>query len=77
MNPKFSIDYSIIRVMVDEHNTAVTIQDDFTGEIFTGWAACNPKDEFNLSLGVAIAEKRAIRKMVDASLDDDITNLSC
>lgn len=77
MNPKFSIDYSIIKVETHSNITAVTIQDDFTGEIFTGWAACNPKDEFDLSLGVAIAEKRAIRKMVDASLDDDIANLSC
>lgn len=77
MTPKFSIDYSIIRVMVDEHNTAVTIQDNATGEIFTGWAACAPDDEFDLSLGTALAEKRAIRKMVDTSLDDDIEALSC
>ena len=77
MNPKFSIDYSIIKVETYNNITAVTIQDDFTGEIFTGWAACAPDDEFDLSLGVAIAEKRAIRKMVDTSIDDDICNLSC
>lgn len=76
MTPKFSIDYSIVRVMVDDNITGVTIQDNFTGEIFTGRAACAPDDKFDLPLGVAIAELRAIRKMTAAFIDDDIQNLS-
>ena len=58
MNIQPYLDYSII-------NT--------TGEIFTGQTTCNPRDAFDVSLGVTIAEKRAI----NASLDDDISNLAC
>ena len=70
MNTKPYLDYSIIKV-------EVTIKDNTTGEIFTGQTVCNPRDAFDVSLGVTIAEKRAIRKMIDASLDDDISNLTC
>lgn len=70
MNTQPYLDYSIIKV-------EVTIQDNTTGEIFTGQTICNPRDAFDVSLGVTIAEKRAIRKMIDASLDDDIYNLAC
>ena len=70
MNTQPYLDYSIIKV-------EVTIEDNTTGEIFTGQMTCNPRDAFDISLGVTIAEKRAIRKMIDASLDDDISNLAC
>ena len=70
MNSQLYLDYSIIKV-------EITIEDNTTGKIFTGQTACNPRDAFDLSLGVEIAEKRAVRKMIDASLDDDISNLSC
>lgn len=70
MNTQPYLDYSIIKV-------EVTIKDNTTGEIFTGQTICNPRDAFDVSLGVTIAEKRAIRKMIDASLDDDISNLAC
>lgn len=76
MTPKFSIDYSIIKVEVNGKITSVTIEDNSTGEIFTGWTACNPKDKFELPMGVAIAERRAIRKMTAASIDDDIQMLT-
>lgn len=69
MNSQPYLDYSIIKV-------EITIEDNTTGEIFTGQTVCNPRDAFDLSLGVTIAEKRAIRKMIDASLDDDISNLA-
>ena len=69
MNTQPYFDYSIIKV-------EVTIKDNTTGEIFTGHTACNPRDAFDLSLGVTIAEKRAIRNMIDASLNDDISNLA-
>ena len=46
MNSQISLDYSIIKVEVNGKITAVTIEDNTTGEIFTGWAACNPKDKF-------------------------------
>lgn len=77
MNSQISLDYSIIKVEVSGKITSVTIQDNFTGEIFTGWAACNPKDQFRLPLGVALAERRAIRKMALTSIDDDIHTLAC
>ena len=70
MNTQPYLDYSIIKV-------EVTIEDNTTGEIFTGQTTCNPRDSFDPSFGVKIAEKRAIRKMIDASLDDDISNLTC
>lgn len=70
MNTQPYLDYSIIKI-------EVTIKDNTTGEIFTGRTICNPRDAFDVSLGVTIAEKRAIRKMIDASLDDDISNLAC
>ena len=70
MNTQPYLDYSIIKI-------EVTIKDNTTGEIFTGQTVCNPRDAFDVSLGVTIAEKRAIRKMIDASLDDDISNLAC
>lgn len=70
MNTQPYLDYSIIKV-------EVTIQDNTTGKIFTGQTICNPRDAFDVSLGVTIAEKRAIRKMINASLDDDISNLAC
>lgn len=70
MNTQPYLDYSIIKI-------EVTIKDNTTGEIFTGQTICNPRDAFDVSLGVTIAEKRAIRKMIDASLDDDISNLAC
>ncbi len=62
MNIQPYLDYSIIKV-----------KDNTTGEIFTGQTTCNPRDAFDVSLGVTIAEKRAI----NASLDDDISNLAC
>ena len=68
MNTQPYLDYSIIKV-------EVTIKDNTTGEIFTGQTVCSPRDAFDVSLGVTIAEKRAIRKMIDASLNDDISNL--
>ena len=72
MNSQISLDYSIIKVEVNGKITAVTIEDNTTGEIFTGWAACHPADKFQLPLGVALAERRAIRKMALASIDNDI-----
>ena len=77
MNSQLSLDYSIINVEVSGKITSVTIEDNTTGEIFTGCAACNPKDKFQLPLGVALAERRAIRKMALTSIDDDIHTLAC
>ena len=77
MNSQLSLDYSIINVEVSGKITSVTIEDNTTGEIFTGWAACNPKDKFQLPLGVALAERRAVRKMALTSIDDDIHDLAC
>ena len=77
MTSQLSLDYSIINVEVSVKITSVTIEDNTTGEIFTGWAACNPKDKFQLPLGVALAERRAVRKMALTSIDDDIHTLAC
>ena len=77
MNSQLSLDYSIINVEVSGKITSVTIEDNTTGEIFTGRAACNPKDKFQLPLGVALAERRAVRKMALTSIDDDIHTLAC
>lgn len=75
MNPQLSLDYSIINVEVNGKITSITIEDNATGEIFTGCAACHPADKFQLPLGVALAERRAIRKMALTSIDDDIHDL--
>ena len=77
MNSQLSLDYSIINVEVSGKITSVTIEDNTTGEIFTGWAACNRIDKFQLPLGVALAERRAVRKMALTSIDDDIHTLAC
>ena len=77
MNSQLSLDYSIINVEVNGKITTVIIEDNTTGEIFTGRAACNPADKFQLPLGVALAERRAIRKMALTSIDDDINCLAC
>ena len=77
MNSQLSLDYSIINVEVSGKITSVTIEDNTTGEIFTGWAACHPADKFQLPLGVALAERRAVRKMALTSIDDDIHTLAC
>ena len=77
MNSQLSLDYSIINVEVSGKITSVTSEDNTTGEIFTGGAACNPKDKFQLPLGVALAERRAVRKMALTSIDDDIHTLAC
>ena len=76
MNSQISLDYSIIKVEVNGKITTVTIEDNTTGEIFTGLAACNPADKFQLPLGVALAERRAIRKMALTSIDNDIHYLA-
>ena len=77
MNSQISLDYSIIKVEVNGKITTVIIEDNTTGEIFTGQAACNPADKFQLPLGVALAERRAIRKMALTSIDHDINYLAC
>ena len=76
MKPNFSIDYSILNIGTDNRVIFVVIEDNQTGEVFTGQAACSPNDKFDLSLGVEIAEKRAVRKMVTTSLDDELNALT-
>ena len=55
---------------------SVVAIDKKTGEVFTGQATCAPDDKFDLALGVEVAEKRAIRKMVTTSLDDELNALT-
>ena len=76
MKPNFSIDYSILNIGTDNRVVFVVIEDNQTGEVFTGQATCSPNDKFDLSLGVEIAEKRAVRKMVTTSIDDELNALT-
>lgn len=64
-----------IKVIPSRGQVIVTICDDYTEQFFSGTAVCLPEDKFDATLGVAIAEKRAVLKMIQYCTQDDIDNL--
>lgn len=51
--------------------TTVTIVNESTGEVFSGSARRNPRDEMDVSVGVNLATLRAVRHAITQDLADD------
>lgn len=70
-----STNYSIISINYNEkkRTTTARIVCEDTGEIFEGRAHRYPEDNMNIALGTNLAVARAVRKMVNTALNDEIT----
>ena len=69
----YNLHYHIISIEYFDATrvTTVTIVNESTGEVFSGSARRNPRDEMNASLGINLATLRAVRQAVLQDLADD------
>lgn len=66
-----NVEYVVKEIHSDGKKTKVSIQAKGRYEIFTASSRCNPTDEFNPVIGVMIATRRAVQKMVDRYIMED------
>ena len=68
----YKLNYHIITIEYSEFTraTRVSIVNEDTGEVFEGTAKRNPKDKMNIALATNLATARAVRKAVEADLND-------
>lgn len=64
-----------IKVIPSKEQVTVTICDAYTEQFFSGTAICSPADKFDATLGVDIAERRALLKMFQCCIEDGIDDL--
>ena len=71
----YSVNYSLISVTYNEKKrlTSARIVCEDTGEIFEGRAHRYPEDDMNIALGTNLAVARAVRKMVNTALNDEVS----
>ena len=68
---ELKLQYSIVEIHSDGQDTTVVIEDENTGEVFTGNAYLNETDRFDIAVGSRIALRRALQKMFNASVEHD------
>lgn len=67
-NQETLLSYSVERVEVDGRKVQVIIRNCY-GTPYMGEARCNETDRFDITYGVALAEKRAVVEMLTDELD--------